>query len=65
MACVVRIVCVLGAFILIVSAPFLSPFANGFKTIDVPFSGALATVANGINAQGDIVGQYRTRKPRA
>ncbi len=48
----IRIARVLRALSLIVSVPFISPaFANGFKTIDVPFSGALATVANAINAQ--------------
>ncbi len=29
-----------------------------FTTIDVPFSGATATVANGINTSGQIVGHY-------
>jgi uncharacterized membrane protein len=29
-----------------------------FSTIDVPFSGATATVANGINTSGQIVGHY-------
>src|ERR1700704_2178528 len=55
----VRVARVFWVLSLVLSLPFISPaFAGGFKTIDVPFSGSSGTVAAGINAQGDIVGQY-------
>jgi uncharacterized membrane protein len=38
--------------------------AAGFTTIDVPFAGARATRAFGINPQGDIVGSYDEPLPQ-
>jgi hypothetical protein len=32
--------------------------SRGFTTVDFPVQGVRATVANGINARGEIVGQY-------
>ena len=51
---------VLWALSLILGVPFTSTASpSKFKTIDVPLPGVIETSLNGINRQGDIVGEYR------
>ena len=54
-----RVVLVCLAFNLIGGASFCAASSGDFKAIDVPIPGVISTVANGINAQGDIVGEYQ------